>query len=95
MVFLSFLLVFLWDLLRSGIKPVFPALAGGFFTTEPLGPGKPRKMSLLIRSLSSQARERQTLAAITLPTLFSSVFFLLWSRSPPPSKLALSPPEAF
>ena len=29
----------MWDLPRSGIEPVFPALAGGFFTTEP--PGKP------------------------------------------------------
>ena len=28
-----------WDLPRLGIKPVSPALAGGFFTTEP--PGKP------------------------------------------------------
>ena len=31
----------LWDLLISGIKPMSPALAGGFFTTEP--PGKPHK----------------------------------------------------
>ena len=29
----------MWDLLRPGIKPVSPALAGGLFTTEP--PGKP------------------------------------------------------
>ena len=29
----------MWNLLRSGIKPMSPALAGGFFTTEP--PGKP------------------------------------------------------
>ena len=29
----------MWDLPRSGIKPVSPALAGSFFTTEP--PGKP------------------------------------------------------
>ena len=28
-----------WDLPRSGIEPVSPALAGGCFTTEP--PGKP------------------------------------------------------
>ena len=28
-----------WDLPRPGIEPVPPALAGGFFTTEP--PGKP------------------------------------------------------
>ena len=25
----------MWDLLGLEIKPVFPALAGGFFTTEP------------------------------------------------------------
>ena len=29
----------MWDLPRPGIEPVSPALAGGFFTTEP--PGKP------------------------------------------------------
>ena len=32
------LLLSLWDPLRSGIKPMSPVLAGGFFTTEP--PGK-------------------------------------------------------
>ena len=30
------------NLLNPGIKPVFPALAGEFFTPEP--PGKPRKI---------------------------------------------------
>ena len=29
----------MWNLPRSGIEPVSPALAGGYFTTEP--PGKP------------------------------------------------------
>ena len=29
----------IWDLLRPGIEPVFPVLAGGFLTTGP--PGKP------------------------------------------------------
>ena len=29
----------MWDLPRLGIDPMFPALVGGFFTTEP--PGKP------------------------------------------------------
>ena len=29
----------MWDLLRPGLEPVFPALAGGFSTTAP--PGKP------------------------------------------------------
>ena len=36
----GYLLCSMWDLPRSGIEPVSPALAGGFFTTEP--PGKPR-----------------------------------------------------
>ena len=30
------------DLLSSGIQPLFPALAGGFFTIEP--PGKPKQL---------------------------------------------------
>ena len=34
----------IWGLLGSGIEPVSPALAGGFFTTEP--PGKPWKQDL-------------------------------------------------
>ena len=35
----------MWHLPGSGIKPVSPAPAGGFFTTEP--PGKPLPMCLL------------------------------------------------
>ena len=35
----------MWDLSRSGIEPMSPALAGGFFTTEP--PGKPLLLLLL------------------------------------------------
>ena len=35
-----------WDPPGPGIKPVFPALAGGFFTTEP--PGKPPLLCLLL-----------------------------------------------
>ena len=31
----------MWDLFRSGIKPMSPALASGFLTSEP--PGKPYK----------------------------------------------------
>ena len=34
------LLLSMWDLPGPGIKPLSPALAGGFFTIEP--PGKPR-----------------------------------------------------
>ena len=36
----------MWDLPGPGIKPVSPALAGGFFTTEP--PGKPLLFGYLI-----------------------------------------------
>ena len=39
----AWLLCGMWDLPRSGIKPMSPALAGGFFTTEP-----PRKPYLFI-----------------------------------------------
>ena len=35
----------MWDLPRSRAGPVSPALAGGFFTTEPQG--KPKKLSFL------------------------------------------------
>ena len=31
------LLCGMWDLTRPGIAPKFPALVGGFFTTEPSG----------------------------------------------------------
>ena len=34
----ALLLCGMWDLPGSGMEPVFPVLAGGFFTTEP--PGK-------------------------------------------------------
>ena len=37
------MLLGMWDLPRSGIEPVSPALAGGFFTTE--SPGKPLSFS--------------------------------------------------
>ena len=36
----------MWDLPQPGVKPVSPALAGRFFTTEP--PGKPQKSPFLI-----------------------------------------------
>ena len=39
----------MWDLPGSGLEPVSPALAGGFFTTEP--PGKPLKWSYFSLSL--------------------------------------------
>ena len=37
----------MWDLSGPGIEPMSPALAGGFFTTEP--PGKPPDPSFIQR----------------------------------------------
>ena len=37
----------MWDLSGSGIKPLSPALAGGFSTAEP--PGKPPQESLFCK----------------------------------------------
>ena len=39
----AYMLCGMWDLPASGIKPMSPALAGGFFTTQP--PGKPSSCS--------------------------------------------------
>ena len=41
----------MWDLPGPGVKPVSPALAGGFLTTEP--PGKPYRW-LLRRAVVAQ-----------------------------------------
>ena len=38
----------MWDLPEPGLKPVSPALAGGFLTTAP--PGKPKKRRVLVGS---------------------------------------------
>ena len=41
----------MWDLRGSGIEPVSPALAGGFFTTEPQGsPHIPFVIELVART---------------------------------------------
>ena len=43
-----------WDLPGSGIEPVSPALAGGFFTTEP-----PRNPSSVILNIQRNFKERE------------------------------------
>ena len=40
----------MWDLLEPGTKPVFPALAGGFFTMEPQR--KPMSSQILMTSFN-------------------------------------------
>ena len=42
----------MWDLLGLGVKPVSPALAGGFFTTKP--PGKPSETFIFNMADSSE-----------------------------------------
>ncbi|KAJ8781897.1 hypothetical protein J1605_010645 [Eschrichtius robustus] len=53
----------MWDLPRPGVKPMSPALAGGFLTTVP--PGKPRphyfKWLLQTRRLSNCGSRAQLL----------------------------------
>ena len=41
-----------WDRLGPGIEPVFPALAGGFFTTEPPEKSSPHFINALQDGLS-------------------------------------------
>ena len=41
----------MWDLPRPGLKPVSPALAGGFSTTAP--PGKPSLTGLIIGEVTN------------------------------------------
>ena len=41
----------MWDLLGARLKPEFPALVGGFSTTEP--PGKPQNEGLEITHLET------------------------------------------
>ena len=43
----AWLLHDMWDLPRSGIEPMYPVLAGGFFITEP--PGKPNSYLLSVQ----------------------------------------------
>ena len=50
------LLCSMWGLPGAGLKPVSPALAGGFLTTVP--PGKPRHI-LFVRSKSPGAAHTQ------------------------------------
>ena len=50
----AYLLHGMWDLPGSGIEPVSPALAGGFFATEP--PGKPC-FYLLMRNNLNKLRD--------------------------------------
>ena len=42
----------MWDLPGSGLKPVFPAVANRFFTTEP--PGKPYTMDMCLKHEGSE-----------------------------------------
>ena len=46
----------MWELPRSGIEPMFPALARKFFTTDP--PGKPKNLFLLTPHKSTHSLSR-------------------------------------
>ena len=52
-----------WDL-GSGIKPVSPALAGGFFATEP--PGKLERVQSYTKPISTMNRGQRRMQAVSL-----------------------------
>ena len=54
----------MWDLPGSGIEPVFPALAGGFFTTEP--PGKPDHVVLVTVALQYCLKSGRVMALVSV-----------------------------
>ena len=61
----------MWDRPRSGIEPMSPALAGGFFTTEL--PGKPLEPLLLIPHLLPSSSDIVSLKRLShAPICFSS-----------------------
>ena len=60
------------DLPRPGIKPVSPALAGGFFTTE--SPGKPKEQVTSIYNIWSQLALARGPSPLTLSCPWRSSF---------------------
>ena len=60
-----------WNLLRPGVKPMSPALAGGFFTTKP--PGKPRRA----RSTEKAVVHMKVKAAQSCPSLCDAMDYAI------------------
>ena len=64
----------MWDLPTSGVKPVSPALAGGFFPPEP--PGKPEALVFILMDPwagggGHQVRDREGRERTKAPSPFS------------------------
>ena len=55
-----------WDLPGPGIKPLSPALAGGFLTTVPPGKPNPAFLNWKIQLLAEVSRPRTDIAAYNL-----------------------------
>ena len=75
----------MWDLPRTGLEPVSPALAGRLSTTAP--PGKPRKLvfycanNTVIRTETSKIGERDNpLTHYLFPFLFAPSCCWLWAQ---------------
>ena len=64
----------MWNLPRPGLKPVSPALAGRFFTTEP-----PRKPDYLLLRVDSLRLVKKTRILMVLRLLWCIFTRLWWS----------------
>ena len=76
----------MWDLPRPGVKPVSPALAGGFVTTEPLGNPcvisfSKHKQTLNFKHESSLSPQPGPLVGTNLPWTLALLTSLLLSTS--------------
>ena len=60
----------MWDLSGSGIEPVSPALASGFFTTEP--PGKPLDLTYGCSQMHLQLKKEEILYNIPAKSRIAS-----------------------
>ena len=64
----------MWDLHRSRIEPMSPALAGRFFTIKPLG--KPLKWAFICKLLCAESHEDATVKPDYIHSFFNQTFFL-------------------
>ena len=90
--FFCFCFCFFADLLRPGLEPASPALAGRFSTTAP--PGKPSPRSFVLHQHSNHQKPSTEIQSPTFPPTSKSPPSVLSSQGPiPPSYPLLPKPQ--